>query len=140
MRLWDLTSGPTRSAARRSTNNNCSTSVSSCPDLLGWTAPRHRVPRFRGRMTATREPSAMELKRIAIDTSKSVFTLHGVDAQERPVLRRDLRRGQLVAFFAKLAPTEVVLEACGGSHHWARTLSKLGHRVGLIPPQYVKPF
>ncbi len=82
----------------------------------------------------------MELKRIAIDTSKSVFTLHGVDAQERPVLRRDLRRGQLVAFFAKLAPTEVVLEACGGSHHWARTLSKLGHRVGLIPPQYVKPF
>jgi transposase len=82
----------------------------------------------------------MELKRIAIDTSKSVFTLHGVDAEERPVLRRDLRRGQLVAFFAKLAPTEVVLEACGGSHHWARTLSKLGHRVGLIPPQYVKPF
>lgn len=82
----------------------------------------------------------MELKRIAIDTSKSVFTLHGVDAQERVVLRRDLRRGQLVAFFARLAPSEVVLEACGGSHHWARTLSKLGHRVGLIPPQYVKPF
>ena len=82
----------------------------------------------------------MELKRIAIDTSKWVFTLHGVDAEERPVLRRDLRRGQLVAFFTKLAPTEVVLEACGGSHHWARTLSRLGHRVGLIPPQYVKPF
>ena len=82
----------------------------------------------------------MELKRIAIDTSKSVFTVHGVDAQEHPVLRRDLRRGQLVAFFAKLAPTEVVLEACGGSHHWARTLGELGHRVGLIPPQYVKPF
>jgi transposase len=82
----------------------------------------------------------MELKRIAIDTSKSVFTLHGVDAQDRPVLRRDLRRGQLVAFFAKLPPTEVVLEACGGSHHWARTLGALGHRVGLIPPQYVKPF
>jgi transposase len=87
----------------------------------------------------------MEFKRIAIDTSKWVFSLHGVDAQERPVLRRDLRRGQVVAFFAKLAPTEVVLEACGGSHHWARTLSKLGHRVGrgrphMIPPQYVKPF
>jgi len=82
----------------------------------------------------------MELKRIAIDTSKSVFTLHGVDAQERPVLRRDLRRGRVVAFFAELAPSEVVLEACGGSHHWARTLSKFGHRVRLIPPQYVKPF
>ena len=80
----------------------------------------------------------MELKRIAIDTSKWGFTLNGVDAQDRPVLRRDLRRGQLVAFFAKPAPSEVVLEACGGSHHWPRTLSKLGHRVGLIPPQYVK--
>jgi transposase len=66
----------------------------------------------------------MELKRIAIDTSKSVFTLHRVDAEEPPVLRRDLRRGQLVAFVATLAPSEVVLEACGGSHHWARTLSE----------------
>jgi transposase len=82
----------------------------------------------------------MELKRIAIDTSKHVFTLHGVDCSERAVLRRDLRRGQLEAFFAKLAPTEVVLEACGGSHHWGRTLAALGHRVRLIPPQYVKPF
>jgi transposase len=91
-------------------------------------------------MTETREPPAMELKRIAIDTSKSVFTLHGVDAQDRPVLRRDLRRAQVAPFFAKLPPTEVVLEACGGSHHWARTLQALGHRVGLIPPQYVKPF
>lgn len=82
----------------------------------------------------------MEFKRVAIDTSKSVFTLHGVDAQDRPVLRRDLRRSQLVPYFAELKPTEVVLEACGGSHHWARTLQALGHRVVLIPPQYVKPF
>ncbi len=82
----------------------------------------------------------MEFKRIAIDTSKSVFTLHGVDAQERPVLRRDVRRAQLEPFFAKLAPTDVVLEACGGSHHWGRTLEAMGHRVRLIPPQYVKPF
>ena len=82
----------------------------------------------------------MEFKRIAIDTSKHVFTLHGVDEQERPILRREFRRGQVEAFFAKLAPTEVVLEACGGSHHWGRVLSGLGHRVRLIPPQYVKPF
>jgi transposase len=82
----------------------------------------------------------MEIKRIAIDTSKHVFTLHGVDEQERPVLRRELRRHQVEAFFAKLPPTEVVLEACGGSHHWGRKLSALGHRVRLIPPQYVKPF
>jgi len=82
----------------------------------------------------------MKFKRIAIDTSKHVFTLHGVDMDERPVLRRELRRGQVEAFFAKQEATEVVLEACGGSHHWGRLLSKLGHQVRLIPPQYVKPF
>lgn len=82
----------------------------------------------------------MNFKRIAIDTSKYVFTLHGVDDQERPVLRRELKRNQVEIFFGKQEPTEVVLEACGGSHHWARVLSKLGHRVRLIPPQYVKPF
>ena len=82
----------------------------------------------------------MKFKRIAIDTSKHVFTLHGVDEQDRPVLRRELKRGQVEAFFAKQEATEVVLEACGGSHHWGRLLNKLGHRVRLIPPQYVKPF
>ncbi len=82
----------------------------------------------------------MDYKRIAIDTSKHVFTLHGVDAEERVSLRRELRRAQMVGFFAKLAPTEIVLEACGGSHHWGRVLTELGHRVRLIPAQYVKPF
>src|SRR5271168_5651843 len=82
----------------------------------------------------------MKFKRIAIDTSKHVFTLHGVDEQERPVLRRELKRAQVESFFAKQEATEVVLEACGGSQHWGRLLSRLGHRVRLIPPQYVKPF
>lgn len=81
-----------------------------------------------------------DFKRIAIDTSKSVFTLHGIDAQDRPILRRDLKRAAFVTFFAKLPPTEIVLEACGGSHHWARVLTAHGHAVKLIPPQYVKPF
>ena len=81
-----------------------------------------------------------EITRVAIDTSKSVFTLHAVDAQSRAVLRRNLRRQDFVAFFEKLHPIEVAMEACGGSHHWARTLQGLGHRVRLIPPQYVKPF
>jgi len=81
-----------------------------------------------------------ELTRIAIDTSKSVFTLHGVDASGRAVLRRNLRRQQFEAFFEKQPAVEVVLEACGGSHHWGRWLTRLGHRVRLIPPQYVKPF
>jgi transposase len=82
----------------------------------------------------------MEIKRIAIDTSKHVFTLHGVDGHEHAVLRRELKRHQVEPFFAKQAPIEVVLEACGGSHHWGRKLAALGHRVRLIPPQYVKPF
>lgn len=82
----------------------------------------------------------MELKRIAIDTSKSVFTLHGVDAAGEVRLRREVSRGRLLEFFAKLPPTEVALEACGSSHHWGRELQRLGHQVRLIPPQYVKPF
>jgi transposase len=81
-----------------------------------------------------------QITRIAVDTSKSVFTLHGVNATGHAVLRRNLRRGDFLAAFEKLAPIEVVLEACSGAHHWARSLQALGHRVRLIPPQYVKPF
>ena len=77
----------------------------------------------------------MNVKRIAIDTSKHVFTLHGVSAEGQVLLRRDLKRHQMVSFFAKQPATEVVLEACGGSHHWGRTLAGLGHQVRLIPPQ-----
>src|SRR5271167_3215377 len=80
------------------------------------------------------------ISRLAIDTSKSVFTLHGVDAAGSVVLRRNLRRRELLPFFEQLAPVEVALEACGGSHHWARALAAHGHRVRLLPPQYVKPF
>jgi transposase len=78
--------------------------------------------------------------RIGVDTSKSVFVLHGVDSAERPVLRRKLRRRQFLEFFAKLEPTKIGLEACGASHYWARELRKLGHEVVVLPPQYVKPY
>jgi len=81
-----------------------------------------------------------EVTLIAMDTSKHVFTLHGVDAQGKTVVQRELRRNQVAEFFRKLPPTEVALEACGGSHHWGRTLAALGHVVRLLPPQYVKPF
>lgn len=81
-----------------------------------------------------------KIARIGVDTSKSVFQLHGVDEAERVVLRRKVRRGQFLAFFATLEPTTVGLEACGASHYWARELRKLGHEVVLIPPQYVKPY
>ena len=81
-----------------------------------------------------------EITRIAIDTSKSVFTIHAVDARDRPVLRRNLRRQDIAGFFSKLPPVEVAIEACGASHHWGRTLQAMGHKVRLIPAQYVKPF
>lgn len=81
-----------------------------------------------------------QIIRIGMDTSKHVFQLHGVDAAEQPVLRRRLRRGQVETFFARLAPTVVGLEACGGSHHWARVLQGLGHEVKLLPAQHVKPY
>jgi transposase len=78
--------------------------------------------------------------RIGVDTSKSVFVLHGVDAAEQPVLRRTLRRGQVLEFFRELEPTKIGMEACGGAHYWARELRALGHEVVLLPPQYVKPY
>ena len=81
-----------------------------------------------------------EISRIGMDTSKSVFQLHGVNAAEQPVLRKRLRRSQVEAFFARLAPTVVGLEACGGAHYWARVLQGLGHEVKLLAPQYVKPY
>jgi transposase len=107
--------------------------------MLGWTAPRHRVPEL-GCEQPRLEPSVTQYKRIAIDLSKAVFTLHGIDQQDRPVLRTNLRRAQMIPFFAKLAPTEIAMEACGGAHYWARELIMLGHKVRMIPPQYVKPY
>jgi transposase len=78
--------------------------------------------------------------RIFIDTSKALFQLHGVNSAEEVVVRRKLRRSQMLEYFAKLGSTVVGLEACGGSHYWARELVKLGHEVKLVPPQYVKAY
>ncbi len=81
-----------------------------------------------------------QISRIGMDTSKNIFQLHGVDAAEVPVLRKKLHRKSMVAFFEKLAPTVIAIEACGGSHHWARLLQSYGHTVKLIPPQLAKPY
>jgi transposase len=87
-----------------------------------------------------REPSVNKIIRIGMDTSKSFFQLHGVDAAEQPVLRRKLRRRQMVEFFRQLPPTVIGIEACGGAFHWARVLQGFGHEVKLLPPQLVKPY
>src|SRR4051795_6255071 len=87
-----------------------------------------------------RRPSVDQIIRVGMDRSKHVFQLHGVNAAEEPILRKKLRRQDLIAFLGKLPPTVVALEACGGSHHWARLLQSLGHQVKLIAPQLAKPY
>ena len=77
---------------------------------------------------------------IGLDIAKSVFQVHGVDAAGKVVLRRQLRRRQVLAFFQKLPPCLVGVEACASSHHWSRELQALGHTVRLMPPAYVKPY
>jgi transposase len=82
----------------------------------------------------------MNIKRVGIDLAKQVFQVHGVDYQDKVVLRKQLRRNQLLSYFATLPPCLIGMEACGGAHHWARELQKLGHTVKLIAPQFVKPY
>lgn len=77
---------------------------------------------------------------IGLDLAKSIFHVHGVDAEGNTVLRKRLRWGQMAAFFARLEPCVVAMEACGGSHYWGWKLADLGHTPRLISPQYVKPF
>ena len=71
---------------------------------------------------------------IGLDIAKNVFQVHGIDANEKVVVRKQLRRGQLLAFFEALAPCLVGIEACATSHYWARELAKLGHDVRLPAP------
>ena len=77
---------------------------------------------------------------IGIDISKSSFQLHAATAGGEPVFQRKLPRGRFLAFMSKVAPCRVVMEACGGAHHWSRQIIGLGHSCELIPPVCVKPF
>jgi transposase len=77
---------------------------------------------------------------VGLDFAKSVFQVHGVDAAGVVVVRRQLKRRHVLAFFQKLAPCLVGIEACATSHHWSREIAALGHTVRLMPPAYVKPY
>jgi len=81
-----------------------------------------------------------EITTVGLDLAKHVFQLHGADASGRMVLRKKLRRDQVLAFFGQLPRCVVAMEACGGAHFWGREIGKMGHEVRLIPPAYVKPF
>ena len=82
----------------------------------------------------------MEISTIGLDLAKSVFQVHAINDAGEVVVRKALRRSQVLPFFARLSPCLVGMEACGTSHHWARELIKLGHEVRLMPPAYVKPY
>ena len=111
---------------------------------MRWTAPsqRHRdVPKlWLFSTTRKQEPSLNEVITIGVDIAKNVFQVHGVDASGATVIRTQLKRRQVVAFFKKLPPCLVGMEACATAHYWAREITALGHEVRLMPPRYVKPY
>ena len=90
--------------------------------------------------TIRRSQSCRAITTIGLDIAKSVFQVHGVDADGQVVIRRQLKRRYVLAFFQKLPPCLVGIEACASSHHWSRELQALGHTVRLMPPAYVKPY
>lgn len=82
----------------------------------------------------------MTIARVGVDLAKLVFQVHGVNRAEKVQQRKQLRRSQMLGYFGKLEPCLIGMEACGGAHYWARELSKLGHDVRLMAPQFVKPY
>ncbi len=81
-----------------------------------------------------------EIITIGLDSAKDVFQIHGVDAGQKVVAARQLKRANVMSFFEKLAPCLIGMEACGSAHHWARKLQGFGHTVKLMAPQFVKPY
>ena len=79
-----------------------------------------------------------EMHTIGLDLAKNVFQVHGCDAEGKVLVRRRLRRAEVLEFFASVKPCLVGMEACASAHHWAREIAKLGHEVRLMPPAYVK--
>jgi transposase len=82
----------------------------------------------------------MKITTVGIDLAKNVFQVHGVDARGKAVLKKQLKRHQVVAFFCNMPPCLIGMEACGGAHFWARRLQAQGHTVRLMAPQFVKPY
>src|SRR5919198_2598951 len=109
---------------------------------MGWMAPlRHLSAKLLSdRISSEWEPSMGEVTTIGLDLAKHVFQVHGVDAEGATVLRKQLRRAQVLGFFSRVPRCLVGLEACATAHYWARELAALGHEVRLMPAQYVKAY
>lgn len=82
----------------------------------------------------------MKVTTVGIDLAKNVFQVHGVDERGHALLRKQLKRKDVLTFFARLEPCLIGMEACGGAHYWARKLAELGHTARLMAPQFVKPY
>ena len=82
----------------------------------------------------------MNIDTIGLDIAKTIFHLIGLDHNGKQVLKKKLRRGQMLSYFANLKPCKIRMESCSSSHYWGRELTKLGHEVKLLPAQHVKPF
>ncbi len=82
----------------------------------------------------------MKITTVGLDLAKTVLQVHGVDQRGKAVLKKQLKRDQVLRFFTNLDPCLIGMEACGSAHHWARKLSALGHTVKLMAPQFVKPY
>ena len=111
--------------------------------MMGWMAPlRHLGAKVLvgQNQSADKEPSMNEITTVGLDLAKNVFQVHGVDAEGTTVLRKQLRRAQVLAFFSRLPRCLVGMEACATAHYWARELRTLGHEVRLMPAQYVKAY
>src|SRR5262244_994684 len=110
--------------------------------MMGWMAPlRHLSAKLLSdRNSSEWEPSMGDVTTIGLDLAKHVFQVHGVDAEGATVLRKQLRRAQVLAFFSRIPRCVVGLEACATAHYWARELGALGHEVRLMPAQYVKAY
>jgi len=82
----------------------------------------------------------MKITTVGIDLAKSVLQIHGVDERGKVAVRKQLKRSEVLSYFANLEPCVIGMEACGSAHHWARKLREFGHTVKLMSPQFVKPY
>jgi transposase len=98
------------------------------------------MPKWTGRDAHGKGAFIMKIATVGLDLAKNGLQLHGVDSQGRLVARKQLRRTEVLLYFAKLEPCVVGMEACGSLHYWGRELAKLGHTVRLIAPQFVRPY
>ena len=112
-------------------------------DAVDGSSTGTRVPStwvLLGHRMIRRSQVMQTITTVGLDIAKSVFQVHCVDADGKVVLRRQLKRRYVLAFFQRLPPCLVGIEACASSHHWSRELQALGHTVRLMPPAYVKPY